>query len=258
MTRKCSPRTVRAAAAVVIAALAAQSAMAQTALSGNEIMDKVFNSPKPRGSVETLTMVVTKNGQSLTRSLTTWSAGDHTKGQTEKTISKFTAPADVKGSGFLTMKKVDDSTESLLWLPALGRVRRLGSGSSDQDQAFFGSDFTNRDINGFDQADFGYKVLGVDGNIYTVEASPRKSVGYEKLVYRVDASIGKYIGIEYWRSGKVAKTQSVEYDKVGDYYMPKRIVMASASKSSTELRFADYKVDQDLSDQIFTERFLKQ
>lgn len=258
MTSKLSPLKVRAAAAIAIAFLAAQAASAQAAMSGDQIMDKVFNSPKPKGTVETLTMVVTKGGQSLTRSITTWSAGDHTKGQTEKTISKFTAPADVKGSGFLTMKKVDGSTESLLWLPALGRVRRLGSGSSDQDQAFFGSDFTNRDINGFDQADFSYKVLGVDGNIYTVEASPKKSVGYEKLIYQVDSSIGKYLKIEYWRSGKVAKTQSVEYDKVGDYYMPKRIVMASASKSSTELKFADYKLDQDLSDQIFTERFLKQ
>ena len=34
--------------------------------------------------------------------------------------------------------------------------------------------------------------------------------------------------------------------------------MASASKSTTELSFADYKLDQDLGDQIFTERFLKQ
>ena len=98
-------------------------------------MDKVFNAPKSKGTIETLTMVVTKNGQSLTRSITNWSAGDHTKGEVEKTISKFTAPADVKGSGFLTMKKPDGSTESLLWLPALGRVRRLGSGSSDQDRA---------------------------------------------------------------------------------------------------------------------------
>jgi len=258
MTSKLKSRKIRAAAAIAIAFLAAQAVSAQAAMSGDQIMDKVFNSPKPKGTVGTLTMVVTKGGQSLTRSITTWSSGDHAKGQVEKTISKFTAPADVKGSGFLTMKKVDGSTESLLWLPALGRVRRLGSGSSDQDQAFFGSDFTNRDINGFDQADFGYKVLSVDGNIYTVEASPKKAVGYEKLIYQVDSSIAKYIKIEYWRSGKVAKTQSVEYDKVGDYYMPKRIVMASASKSSTELKFTDYKLDQDLSDQIFTERFLKQ
>ena len=31
--------------------------------------------------------------------------------------------------------------------------RRLGSGASDQDQTFFGSDFTNRDIAGVDVFD---------------------------------------------------------------------------------------------------------
>jgi len=257
MTRKLAHRKALAAA-LALAALAAQNVAAQTAASADEIMGKVFDAPRPKGTVETLSMVVTKNGQSLTRSIASWSTGDHTKGQVEKTISKFTGPADVKGSGFLTMKKVDGSTESLLWLPALGRVRRLGSGSSDQDQAFFGSDFTNRDINGFNQSDFAYRSLGGEGKLATIEATPKKSLGYEKLVYQIDTTIMKYVKIEYWRSGKVAKTQSVEYDKVGDYYMPKRIVMASASKSSTELKFSDYKLDQDLGDQIFTERFLRQ
>ena len=249
---------IRILASLALAALAAQAIAAQSALGADQVMDKVFNAPKSKGTVETLAMVVTKNGQSLTRSITNWSAGDHTKGEVEKTISKFTAPADVKGSGFLTLKKVDGSTESMLWLPALGRVRRLGSGSSDQDQSFFGSDFTNRDINGFNQSDFSYKILAFEGGIYTVEASPLKSVGYEKLIYYIDSAMWRYVKIEYFRAGKVAKTQEDEYEKVGDYYMPMRIVMASASKSRTELTFADYKIDQGLGDDIFTERFLKQ
>jgi hypothetical protein len=251
------PATQLALVACLVA-LGSVTAFAQATLSGDEVMDKVFNAPRPKGTMETLTMVVTKGGQSLTRSLTTWSSGDHTKGQTEKTLIKFTAPADVKGSGFLTLKKADGSTESLLWLPALARVRRLGSGSSDQDQAFFGSDFTNRDINGFDQSDFTYTVAGVSNGIYTVEATPRKTIGFEKLVYQIDSSIGKYVKIEYWRAGKLAKAQTDEYAKVGSYYLPTRIVMSSASKSSTELKFSDYKVDLDLGDEIFMERFLKQ
>ncbi len=251
-------RRVRLALVTGLVALCAAAAFGQSTLSGDEVMDKVYNAPRPGGTMETLTMVITKGSQSLTRSLTIRSAGDHTKGQTEKTLIKFTAPADVKGSGFLTLKKVDGSTESLLWLPALGRVRRLGGGNSDQDQAFFGSDFTNRDINGFDQADFTYRVTGVTDGIYTVEATPKKAVGFEKLVYQIDSSIWKYVKIEYWRSGKLVKTQIDEYQKVGDYYVPTRIVMTSVSKSATELKFSDYKVDLKLGDEIFTERFLKQ
>ncbi len=240
-----------------LAALAASGIQAQAALSGQEAMDRVYKSPKPKGSVLTMTMLITKGKQSLSRSLTTWTTGDAAKGQAERTVMKFLSPADVKGAGFLNVKKPDGATESLLWLPALGKVRRLGSGS-DQDQAFFGSDFTNRDINGFTEADFTYVVDAFEGGIYTVSASPKKALGYEKLVYQVDSSTWKYTKIDYWRGGKVVKSQSVAYDKVQGYDMPTKILMSSASGSATELRFTDYKLDQDLGDQYFTERFLKQ
>jgi hypothetical protein len=247
-----------AAAFVVMAAMAMAAAQAQTTLSGQEVMDKVYNSPKPKGSVLTMTMVIAKGKQSLTRTLTTWTTGDSAKGETEKTLMKFLSPADVKGSGFLNLKKPDGAIESLLWLPALGKVRRLGSGSSDQDQAFFGSDFTNRDINGFVHADFAYAVDAFEGGIYGVTATPKRPLGYEKLVYRVDASTWKYLKIDYWRGGKLVKSQTVTYEKVQGYDMPARILMSSASGSSTELRFTGYKLDQELGDQYFTERFLKQ
>jgi hypothetical protein len=252
------PARKAALAALAALALAAPRLPAQGDLSADQIMAKVYGSPKPRTSIITMTMVVSKNGKSLTRTLTTWSAGDNAKGETERITMKFLAPADVKGSGFLNSKKPDGSTESLLWLPALGRVRRLGGGSSDQDQSFFGSDFTNRDINGFVQSDFAYSIVGSEGGAYSIEAAPKKSVGFDKLVYRIDPSTWKYVAIEYWRSGKIVKTQTDDYKKVGDYYMPSRIVMTSASKSSTELTFTDYKLDQELGDQYFTERFLKQ
>jgi hypothetical protein len=245
-------------AALAAMAALATAAMAQAPLSGQEVMDKVYNSPKPKGSVLTMTMVITKGKQSLTRALTTWATGDAAKGETEKTVMKFLSPADVKGSGFLNLKKPDGATESLLWLPALGKARRLGSGSADQDQAFFGSDCANRDINGFVHADFSYAVDAFEGGIYTVTATPKKPLGYEKLIYQIDSGIWKYLKIDYRRGGKLVKSQTVAYEKVQGYDMPNRILMSSTSGSSTELRFTGYKLDQDLGDQYFTERFLKQ
>lgn len=244
--------------ALALAALATTGLEAQAGLSGQAVMDKVYGSAKPKTSVLTMTMVISKNKQSLSRSLTTWTTGDGARGETEKTVMKFLSPADVKGSGFLNLKKVDGSTESLLWLPALGKVRRLGSGSSDQDQSFFGSDFTNRDINGFVEADFSYEVTGFEGGLYTVAATPKRPLGYDKLVYQVESSSWKYLKIEYWKGGKLAKSQTVSYDKVQGYVMPTRIVMTSSSGSATELRFTEYKLGEDLGDQYFTERFLKQ
>jgi NAD-dependent dihydropyrimidine dehydrogenase PreA subunit len=77
----------RILASLALAALAAQALSAQAALGADQVMEKVFNAPKSKGTVENLSMVVTKNGQRLTRSITNWSAGDHMKGEVEKTIA---------------------------------------------------------------------------------------------------------------------------------------------------------------------------
>jgi len=254
-----TPRAV----ALILAAFATltiggQDVAAQAPLDAGTVMDRMYASPKPKSSIITMTMVISKNGQSLSRTLTTWMTGDNARGESERTLMKFLSPADVKGSGFFTTKRPDGSTESLLWLPALGKVRRLGSGGSDQDSPFFGSDFTNRDINGFAEADFDYAMSGFEGGTYVIVATPRKGLGYEKLVYWIDSSSWKYTKIEYWRSGKLVKSQAVAYTAVGAYLMPSKIVMTSSSGSSTSLTFTDYKLDQVLGDQIFTERYLKQ
>jgi hypothetical protein len=239
-------------------ALVAGTAVFAQGLSAQEVMDKHFHVAKPKTSIMNASMVIAKSGKSLSRSMKIWGMGDNTKGEEEKKVIKFLAPGDIKGSGFLTFKKVDGSTESQLWLPAMGKVRRLSSGPSDQDQAFFGSDFTNRDISGFIESDFTYELKGFGEGIYTVEAKPKDQMDYERLVYYVDAKDFLSRKTEYYRNGQLAKSESVTFVAVQDYFMPSVIIMTSTSGSSTEMKMGDYKVDQEFGGQIFTERFLKQ
>jgi len=236
---------------------AGAAAQAQN-LTGQEVMDRYFHNPKPKTVVMNISMVISKNGKSLSRTMTAWSMGDNAKGEIERKVIKFLAPGDIKGSGFLTEKKLDGSTESQLWLPAMGKVRRLSSGPSDQDQAFFGSDFTNRDIGGFIKADFIYELKSFSDNLYTVEARPKQAMGYELLVYTIDAKDFLNTKIEYFKNGQLARSQTITYVSVGAYNLPSNILMTAASGSSTEMKLSDYKVDQAFGDQIFTERFLKQ
>ncbi len=134
----------------------------------------------------------------------------------------------------------------------------MSSGPSDQDQAFFGSDFTNRDISGFIEADFIYELKGFADNIYTVEAKPRQATGYDRLVYTIGAQDFLNTKVEYYKNGQLAKSQTIAYTSLGSYSLPSHIAMTAASGSSTEMKITDYKVDQAFGDQIFTERFLKQ
>lgn len=241
----------------IIFILIAGSLSAQT-LTGQQVMDRYYSNPKPATSVLTMSMVITKNGKSLNRTMTTWEMGNNAKGENEKTLIKFFTPADIAGSGFLSVKKADGSTESRLWLPAMGKVRRLSSGPSDQDQPFFGSDFNNRDISGFIESEFTYMLTGSDKDIYTVEATPINSMSYDKLVYQISAKDFTGRKIEYYNDGNLIKTETMDLEIIQGYVMPTNIVMQSESGSTTEINISGQKLDQNLGDQIFTERFLKQ
>ena len=78
-------------------------------LTGQEIMDRYFHYPKPKTVVMNISMVVSKSGKTLSRTMTAWSMGDNAKGEVERKVIKFLSPGDIKGSGFLTAKKVDGS-----------------------------------------------------------------------------------------------------------------------------------------------------
>ncbi len=225
---------------------------------GAEIMAKHYQIPKPKTEVSTMVMTISKNGATLSRTMSNWAKGDNAKGEVEHKVVKFLAPGDIKGSGFLSLKKLDGSTESQLWLPAMGKIRRLSSGPSDQDSAFFGSDFANRDISGFIQADFTYKFLSSAEGLLIVEALPIKEAGYQKLIYSIDDKTFITRKIQYYKAGKMIKFQELNYTNVDAYQLPATITMTAASGSKTELKVSDQKVDQDLSDQVFSERFLKQ
>ncbi|WP_156498243.1 outer membrane lipoprotein-sorting protein, partial [Oleiphilus sp. HI0043] len=98
-----------------------------------------------------------------------------------KAISIILEPAREKGVGMLTYSYEDDSrdTESWLYLSALGKVKRMVSGSSDDQEpvAFFGSEFTTEDMESGKTDEYDYKILqeGKYGQtqVWVIEAKPK-------------------------------------------------------------------------------------
>lgn len=72
----------------------------------------------------------------------------------DRTLLRFTYPNDIKGTGFLVWEHPGADDERFLFLPALGRVRRI-AGEEKQD-SFVGSDLSYEDIGGRDLADYTY------------------------------------------------------------------------------------------------------
>lgn len=237
-------------------ALFLQPAHAQQYASAAELMDAVNARPEPSSTQATLRMTITLgSGQSLSRELQMWASGS------ERRLIKFTAPADISGSGFLQIEDAG-STQTLVYLPALGRTRRIAGGQ--QGDSFFGSDFSYEDITGIEPDDYTHTLLEVrDGPLYVVEAVPTPESGssYDRLVLEVPEDTLVPQRAEYYRGGQLVKVLTVSaVSQVGDYLIPGERRMESVSDgevtSYTVLTQTDVTLGEELPDELFTERYL--
>ena len=78
----------------------------------------------------------------------------------DRLLIRFTYPNDIRGTSFLVWEHPSAEDERFLFLPSLGRVRRI-AGSETQD-SFVGSDFTYEDIGGREFDDYTYAFAGPD------------------------------------------------------------------------------------------------
>ena len=80
---------------------------------------------------------------------------------TRSAPDRFSYPNDIRGTAFLVWEHPTAEDERFLFLPSLGRVRRI-AGSETQD-SFVGSDFTYEDIGGRELDEYTYSFAGADG-----------------------------------------------------------------------------------------------
>lgn len=77
-----------------------------------------------------------------------------TAGRGDRTLIRFTYPNDIRNTAFLVWEHPDADDERFLFLPALGRVRRIAG--EEKQESFVGSDLSYEDIGGRDSADYTY------------------------------------------------------------------------------------------------------
>ena len=83
----------------------------------------------------------------------------------DRRLIRFSYPNDIRGTSFLVWEHPSGEDERFLFLPSLGRVRRI-AGSETQD-SFVGSDFTYEDIGGRELDEYTYAFAGPDGEAAT-------------------------------------------------------------------------------------------
>lgn len=80
----------------------------------------------------------------------------------DRTLLRFTYPNDIRGTAFLVWEHPGEDDERFLYLPALGRVRRIAG--AEKQESFVGSDLSYEDIGGRDLADYTYAFVDADAS----------------------------------------------------------------------------------------------
>ena len=115
-----------------------------------------------------------------------------------KGVSILLEPASERGIGMLTYNYDDPGrdTESWHYLSALGKVKRMASGTGEDSEpvSVFGSEFTTEDMESGNTNEYDYKILQQgpfgDREVWVIEAIPKPvravKTEYSKLLYWVD------------------------------------------------------------------------
>ena len=182
--------------------------------------------------------------------------------QGDRTLIRFTHPADIRGTGPLVWERPGADDERFLYLPSLARVRRIAG--SEAQESFVGSDFTYEDIGGRELEAYTYTLLdenaawtatdGTRHRAYRLESRSRDSAArFPRIVSLVRQDNFVVVGAEiHNRRNEVQKTfEARRLEPVQGYWTVLDMLMTDASqRTRTELVIerAEYNVGLDPDD----------
>ena len=232
-------------------------------LTGQQILDAMSFDTILSGSGTAELTMITENARGAQRSyavkvhLKTDDAGD-------KQFLEYLAPADVRGTKFLSIN--DEGQESQMWLymPALGRERRIASHMTGD--SFMGTDFTYDEIGGgfnYDD-DYSTRRLGDEevGDVacYVLELTADSAdalYGKIQMWVRIDQMVP--VKIAFFGEGELlAKTLSMDnYQSLSGDLIPHDLVMTDEVQGTRTILEITSMSQEDVADDIFTVRNLR-
>lgn len=232
----------------------------QKSLKVNKVLDSTYDA--------TFTLI-NKNGQERVRK-TVGVSKLQANGEDNMRMTRFMAPADVKGTVSLLIEHSAGDDNIWIYLPALKKVRRLVS--NNKKDSFVGTDFSYGDVIGHKVSDWNFKLLreeNADGvACYVIEATPksdevRNNSGYAKRVIWVRKDNFFAIKGDMWdEAGQPVKTFHMTELQEVDAARRKWQAMRLESKNlqtnhQTVIRFENFKVNQKVRDEYFTTRYME-
>ena len=188
----------------------------------------------------------------------------------DRTLIRFSYPNDIKGTAFLVWEQPNADDERFLYLPSLGRVRRIAG--SEAQESFVGSDLSFEDIGGREFDDYSYRLIddpnaawtgpdGVKHPVYTLESRNRDaSARFPRVVSKIRRDNFVVVhAVIYNRRDEPQKTFEVlRLEQVKGYWTSLELRMTDAlQRTRTELVLDSVEYDVGLKPDAFSRRELE-
>jgi len=176
----------------------------------------------------------------------------------DKSLLRFTFPADMKGATLLTHEQGDGDDDQWLYLPAVKRIKRIAT--TNQSGSFMGSEFAYEDLVVRQLDKYEYRYIGdetIDGkDCYVIERTPKnKASGYSRVVrWRMKDNLQELRSDYYDRKGELLKRRDMEgHHLVDGYWRVKRILVANVQTNrKSTISFDDVKLKVQLAAERFS------
>lgn len=233
-------------------------------MDGRAIVEKVLNRDDGKDSYAKVEMLITdRSGMTQARSMIS-AVKDF--GSLSKSYIRFTSPATIDGTSFLSWEVEGKDDEQFLYLPELGRDRRIASSQKDSD--FVNTDFTYEDMQEREIDKDNHTLLREEKlggyDCWVVESVPRdpKSSQYKRRVAWIPKDIYLPIRVEFYtkvlrQPTKILTVRRLE--KISGIWTGKEAEMKNYDRNTaTVLRTLEIKYNKGLPDRMFTRAYLKQ
>jgi hypothetical protein len=257
-------RTIAAAALALAAAFAGSGAFAQSAAPSAA---EIVKSSRDRIKSDTVStrsqmIIAAKDGSTTERLVDQYSSKSE---GANKTVVVFQKPASVANTRFLTIENPGKADDRWIFLPALGKVRRIaateGSGS------FMGTDLSYDDVSSADRdpdadAHALLREEALDGkDAWVIESRPKDpDYQYSRMLSWIEKSTRIALKIElYDRKGELVKVLDIlkSEDKQGRLTPTVTRMTTVKAKTSTTINVQIVKYDDPIPASVFTTKYLE-
>lgn len=215
------------------------------------------------GLAEVNMTIVDKRGKEREKEFTMLRK-DITDGGNQLYYTYFKKPSDVSRLTFMVHKTPDGSDARWIYVPAVDLIKPISA--DDKNSSFVGSDFSYEDVSGRHWSEDNHKIVGdstVNGRPVTVVESTPKDEGYKGFAKKIS-----YIDkenllplLERYYDQKGDEIREFTADKIEDVdgitTVTKRTMIDLKKDRHTTITFVNIKYNIGLTEDIFTERYLK-